>query len=400
MIRQNLYKLSLIKALYGRDQMTIGDLSKEIEKSIPFTTNLVAELVSEGLLEEKGLASSSGGRKPQVFGFCKSCYYIAAVAVNQMRSSFVIYDLNGNQVMKEATINNELNDAQKNIKILYQFINQKIEESKIPKEKILGVGIGMPGFINVDEGINHSFLKINEPSLIDYLEDKIKLPVFIDNDSSLIGLAELRFGEGTVSDNVLIVNIGWGIGLGTIISNQLFRGENGYAGEFSHIPLYDNNKVCSCGKMGCLETETSLKVIVDRARKGITAGEYTTLSNLSQDSTEAIEQIFSAMADGDTFALSLLNDVGFQLGRGISILIHLFNPSVVVLSGIGAKPNRLWLGPIQQGINRMSIPKLSENTEVKVSALGQDAQLVGAAILVVEKLESLKWMNNFQINEN
>ena len=144
-------------------------------------------------------------------------------------------------------------------------MEQVIRKSGIDKKKIIGAGIGMPGFIDFKKGINYSFLETKDKTITQYLSEKINLPVYIDNDSSLIALAELRFGTGRHKKNAMVINIGWGVGLGMVLNGELFRGHNGFAGEFSHMPLFNNNKLCGCGKTGCLETETSLLVVIEKA---------------------------------------------------------------------------------------------------------------------------------------
>ena len=223
-----------------------------------------------------------------------------------------------------------------------------------------------------------------------YIQSVINLPVVIDNDSSLIALAELRLGRARHKKNVMVINIGWGIGLGVIMNGEIFRGANGFAGEFSHIPLFTNNKLCSCGKTGCLETETSLLVIAEKAIEGLKKGKISILKNLSLEHVEhTYKTIMDAAAKGDKFAVELLSEAGYNIGRGVAILIHLLNPELIILSGRGSVAGKIWLAPIQQAINEHCIPKISENTEVKISSLGYDAELIGAAALVMEHYDTL-----------
>jgi predicted NBD/HSP70 family sugar kinase len=265
-----------------------------------------------------------------------------------------------------------------------------IDKSSIPKSKIAGIGIGMPGFIDVLKGINHSFLKISEGSIVSYIESEVGLPVLIDNDSSLIALAELRLGEARNRQNVMVININWGVGLGMILNGELFRGYNGFAGEFSHIPLFTNNKMCSCGKSGCLETETSLLVVAEKAVEGLKKGKVSRLKNLVLENIEETAAAIMDAADkGDKFAVELFSEAGYNIGRGVAILIHLLNPELIVLSGRGAGVGKLWLAPIQQAINEHCIPKIAENTEIKISSLGFQAELIGAAALVMENFDML-----------
>ncbi len=377
--------------MYGCDHLSVAELSKKIKKSIPFTSSLISEMIEDEVLEECGLAKSNGGRRPQLYAIKDNNFYTVGVAVNQIKATLAVFDLNGNQIIGPISRNIRLSKTGEDLVELGEFISESIVESDLDREKILGVGIGMPGFIDSIKGVNHTFLDSGTSSIVSYLEDVLGFSVFIDNDSSLIGLAELKQGCAKGHPNALVVNIGWGIGLGVVIAERVFRGEKGFAGEFSHIPLFDNNKICSCGKLGCLETESSLYVLLDAAREGLTDGAYTSLPDrLPEDPTEAVGLIFEAMKQGDTFSIGLLRQVGQNLGRGISILIHLFNPGLIVLSGMGSSPGRYWLPPVQQAINEHSIGKLAEKIELKISRLGPAAELVGAAALVVDRLEEVQ----------
>jgi predicted NBD/HSP70 family sugar kinase len=289
-----------------------------------------------------------------------------------------------------------LNSNPKALEQLTHHIDQYIASSGISKGKIAGIGIGMPGFVDVNKGINHSFLKTKpNESIISHIESAIGLPVLIDNDSSLIALAELRLGAARHHHNVMVINIGWGIGLGMIMNGELFRGENGFAGEFSHIPLFTNNKLCSCGKSGCLETETSLLVVAEKALQGLRQGKVSMLKDLSLDQIEGTTKaIMEAAIKGDKFAVELLSEAGYNIGRGIAILIHLLNPELIILSGRGSIAGKLWLAPIQQAINEHSIPKIAENTQIKISSLGYQAELIGAAALVMEHFDTIHHNQN------
>jgi predicted NBD/HSP70 family sugar kinase len=225
----------------------------------------------------------------------------------------------------------------------------------------------------------------------------VKLPVFIDNDSRLIALAELKFGAARDTKNAMVINIGWGVGLGMILEGELFRGHDGFAGEFSHIPLFLNNKLCSCGKSGCLETETSLLVVIEKANRGLKEGKLSMLKELSiEDPEQAFQLIVSAAGKGDKFAVEILSEAGYNIGRGVAILIHLLNPQAVILSGRGSSAGKVWQAPIQQALNEHCIPRLSVNTQIDISALGNKAELIGAAALVMENYEKGDVKNHMQ----
>ena len=184
-------------------------------------------------------------------------------------------------------------------------------------------------------------------------------------------------------NDVIVVNIGLGIGLGMIIDGKLFRGFTGYAGELSHIPISESDTLCDCGKRGCLETEATLRVVTSKAMKEIKGGHPSGLKY--DDSPEKMsEAIMIAANKGDQYAIELLSDMGYKIGKAIAILIHIVNPELVVLSGRGATVGKILLAPIQQALNKYCIPRLAEHTEVKISAMGRKAGIIGAEALIME----------------
>ncbi|HEU4632434.1 MAG TPA: ROK family protein [Flavisolibacter sp.] len=391
MAKQTAYKRNIIKHLYFSGSLSCADLSVLTDKSLPLTTRMLNELIEEGSVKETGYASSTGGRRPQMYSLKSDLMYVVSVAMDQLITRIAMIDMRNNLVGKAEKFELVLPNNPNALEQLKNHIDQFITRSGIPRAKIAGVGIGMPGFVDVKKGINHSFLKNPDGNIVSYIEAGIGLPVLIDNDSSLIALAELRLGAARNRQNAMVINISWGVGLGMILNGELFRGYNGFAGEFSHIPLFTNNKMCSCGKSGCLETETSLLVVVEKAIEGLKSGKISRLKNLSLEKIEETAvAIMDAAVKGDKFAVELFSEIGYNIGRGVAILIHLLNPELIVLSGRGTGAGKLWLAPIQQAINELCIPKIAENTEVKVSTLGYQAELIGAAALVMENYDTLE----------
>jgi len=387
MLIEGQLKQKIVSTLYFEKTLSIVDLSNLIGKSVPHVTKALVELVKEGFVVENGFASSSGGRKPQVYSLKADTLYIIAVAMDQLYMKIVITDLLNNQIIPIETFELKLLNNEAALPELVNIINRSIAKSGVERERILGLGLGIPGFTNTRLGINYSYLKPpGDESICDYLVHQLGIPVNIDNDASLIALSELKYGLAKGKDEVMVINIGWGIGLGMIINGILFRGFTGYAGELSHIPISESDTLCECGKKGCLETEATLRVITAKAIKDIEEGSISGLkpeSNLEQ----MAEKIMIAANKGDQYSIELLSDMGYKIGKAIAILIHIVNPELIVLSGRGAAAGKILLAPIQQALNKYCIPRLSEHTDVKVSALGVKAELIGAAALVMENID-------------
>lgn len=385
-----LIKKRIIKQLYFGKHLSSADLSERIQRSLPVTLKLLNELKVSGEVVELGYAPSKGGRRPMLYALNKDYRYIVSVAVDQFFTRIAIQNLEQEIVTKAEKIQFDLGNASNGLHVLGQAISRHIRESGIDTAKILGVGIGMPGFIDLEKGLNYSFFRNIEGNIIEELKHVLQLPVFVDNDSSLVALAEHRFGGGKSSKNTMVVNISWGIGLGMILNGELFRGNNGFAGEFSHIPIFNSNKLCSCGKTGCLETEASLLVLVRRAILGMNEGRVSNLPPISESNLdEAFEAIINMALKGDKFCIELLYDIGYIIGRGLAILIHILNPELIILSGKGAMAGKLWLAPVQQAIHEHSIPRLAEHTQIQVSPRGNLDELLGAAALVMEHYDKV-----------
>ncbi|TDH28609.1 ROK family transcriptional regulator [Segetibacter sp. 3557_3] len=378
----------IVRELYFNNSLSCADLSLKIKKSLPVTTRIVSELIDDGWIREMGFAPSTGGRRPGMYSLKSDVSFIVCVAMDQFVVRIAVMDMQNNMVSTPGKFELSLPKNQGALTQLTEIITGYLKEARLPKKKLLGIGIGMPGFVDYKNGINYSFLETTTGTVTEHISRVTGLPVFIDNDSSLIALAELRFGAAKNKNNAMVINLGWGLGLGMILNAELFRGHDGFAGEFSHIPVFSNDKMCSCGKSGCLETETSLLVIIDQAKRVLELGRSSmTDISFTEDHEEAWTAISRAVHAGDRFIIELFSKVGYNIGRGVAILIHLLNPELIILSGRGSVAGKVWLAPIQQALNEHCIPRIAANTSLVMSTLGHDAELVGAAALVMENFQ-------------
>ncbi len=387
-VKSTQLKNMIIKCLYFDKAMSCAELSELFDKSIPSIAKAVNELIEEGFVIEQGYAPSSGGRRPLMYAINSSAMYILAIAMDQLSTRIQLVDLQNKPVSEFVMFELKLLDNDRALSQLVENINQYINGSGINKDKIAGIGIGMPGFINPIKGINYSYLDAGDKSLTQYITDETGLPAYIDNDSSLIALAEQKFGIAKSQKEVMVINLGWGIGLGMIVNGEIFRGRNGFAGEFSHIPLSEDGALCTCGKRGCLEAEASMLVVSKRAIEGIEQGRITSLKQIDEAHSKQMgDAIMEAADNGDQFAIELFSDAGYKIGKALAILIHIMNPQAIVLSGRGAKVGKILMAPIQQALHKYCIPRLSRGTELLISELGFDAELIGASVLVMENFD-------------
>lgn len=383
----------ILKELYYQSPQSIASLSNRIGKSVPLVTKGIQQLLSKDFIKDNGLAQSNGGRRANLFALnTDNLPHLLLIAVDQHKISISIYDFSNTALKSCREIKTELSDDESVVNDLIQEIDEYLEDIDI--QKIIAISISMPGFVNTDLGLNTSYNPTDKRREIrNILESKYNKQTFIENDSTVIAIAEHKFGKAKDINNVLVINLNWGVGLGMIINSELFKGSHGFAGEFSHIPLSNLNKICSCGKRGCLEVEASLEAVLSHAMDRMQKGDTSILSaKMSDTNSVDINDILYAAKHGDQLAIESFGTIGTALGKGIATLIHIINPEKIIISGFGAKIGEIIMPKVQSALLEFSIHKLSENTKTEISTL-DNAQLIGTMATAVANLD---WKTTLQ----
>jgi N-acetylglucosamine repressor len=384
-LKNNFQKRKIIKNLFLYGAMTNTDLGKFVKLSTPKIISLLNELKTEGFVEELGQGNSSGGRRPNLYGNKEDAFYIIGISINIYKTSVSIFNAKNQKVSDDHILTLTISHGTSIIDPIVDFTENVIREKQIPREKILGVGIEMPGMVDSETGINKTYMVSDKP-VADVFSKKFGMEVLIENDAKTRAFAELRFGLAHTKKNVLAVHLDWGIGLGIIVNGKLYKGRDGFAGEFGHLPMIDNGILCKCGKQGCLETIASGTAIARMANEGIKNGRSSFLGNLNNTDQETIEfgEVIQSAIMGDQFSISILANVGHWLGKGLAYLIQIFNPELIILGGRMTEASQFILPPIQQAIQIFCNPELGNEIEIKVSELGSQAGIQGVAALFLE----------------
>jgi N-acetylglucosamine repressor len=383
------HKKQILKTLYFSGPMSNSELSKIIRLSTPKINSLLVDLIDDGLVKELGRGDSSGGRRPNIYGLVEDGFYVVGITININRTIISIFNSNNQEIGEPQYVPVRMQPDFGIFSAVNEMLDRILKEKKIEKRKILVLGIELPGLLNQKQGINKTYFP-NILNLSGELRKVFGLPVYINHDSKLRAFAEQYFGLAKNKKNVLLLQVDWGLGLGIIINGKLYSGKSGYSGEFGHLPIVDNGVLCSCGKQGCLETIVSATAIARIARQGILNGKTSLIKELVNDDMDKIDIsiIIEAANRGDQFAISIFSDVGYWLGKGIVYLIQIFNPELIILGGRVAEASQFIQAPIQQAIYTFSNRDISEDTEIKFSALGQKAGPLGAAAYALDKIAS------------
>ena len=241
--------------------------------------------------------------------------------------------------------------------------------------------------VNPFAGYSYSIFYFEEKPLSQILEEKLHIKIYIENDTRSMAYGEYLQGVVKGEKNILFINISWGLGIGIIIDGKVYFGKSGFSGEFGHFSFFENEILCHCGKKGCLETGASgsalYRTLLERYKEGsntilaskIDAGEYIGLSDL-----------IDAIQKEDMLSIEILEEIGFNLGKGIAGLMNIFNPELVVLGGPLSQTGEYLSLPIKSAVRKYSLNLVTRDTQIKVSKLGERAGILGACLLSRSKI--------------
>ena len=257
--KNNIIKRNIIAHMAVNGECTLSELTKELHISVPTITKLVQELVDENIVSDLGKVETPGGRRPNIFGLASSAIYFAGVNVGRDNMTFLITDLQNNIIKEENDSTFELFDRPQCMEHICTNIEHFISTCGIDRGKILGLGVCMTGRVNPDTGRSYKYFTSSEQSLRDMLEERVGIRVLLENDTRARCYAEYTCGKSKDESNVLYLHMGRGVAIGIIVDGQLYYGKSGFAGEFGHIPFFDNEIICSCGKKRSEEHTSELQ---------------------------------------------------------------------------------------------------------------------------------------------
>jgi len=262
------------------------------------------------------------------------------------------------------------------IAAIVDSVKKIIRDNQLSKKDILGVGLGLPGPIDVRNGLVHFFPNIpgwKEVRLKNILERSLSLPIFLDNDANLMALAEYKLGAARGFKNAVCITLGTGVGGGIILDGRLYRGCSFAAGEIGHIPINEKGPRCNCSGVACLETYIGSNAILRDAR------------NLFKRDV-SLEELSALAGRQNKKAKTIWSKVGSRLGTAFVGVVNLFNPDAIVIGGGVANAGKILFTRVRETIAKRAMNVQARRVKVFKAKLGSDAGLIGAAILVKQGL--------------
>jgi glucokinase len=302
--------------------------------------------------------------------------YVIGIDLGGTNLKTALLNLNYKIIKKEIISTKRFIKKESLIQGIYDSINKILNESKLTKKAVIGVGLGLPGPIDHKLGIVHFFPNIpgwREVNLKRILKKRLGIPVLLDNDAKLMTLAEYKLGVGRGFQNVLCLTLGTGVGGGIILQGKLYRGQDNAAGEIGHLPINEKGPNCNCGGSACLESYIGNNKILKEAR-------------LVFNRSISLEELSALARKQNKLAINIWLKVGSELGVALVGMVNLLNLDAIIIGGGVANAGKFLFKKVRETVKKRSMRVQAKRVKILKAKLDSDAGMIGAAMLVKEEL--------------
>lgn len=385
--------------LWTNAPLSRAQLAKVTGLNKTTVSSLVHELLTKGFVREAGQRPSRGGRpatlielNPQaacMIGVEIGVDYICAILTNfRAETEWRHYEPTGSHPSHQAIIER-----------VKEIIGDAIKTADRLGLPLLGVGVGVPGLVDIDSGLLlfAPNLKWRDVPVRDMLASAFDFPILVDNEANLSALGEYYFGAARGTETFIYISVGVGLGGGVFLHGMPYLGASGYAGEFGHMAIVDDGLPCNCGSRGCWETVVSNRAVVNQARQATQTHPGSRLMEITQGQIDQITLpvVIRSAEEGDETAMEVLHKSGRYLGLGIANLINAYNPELVVLGGALSSAYPFMLPVVEKVVAERVIAVPAQSTPIVTSSHGEGACTLGAIASVLHKtITELKFAPN------
>ncbi|MDE9364974.1 ROK family transcriptional regulator [Luteipulveratus sp. YIM 133132] len=362
---------SVVHALLAGGPATQAELARTTGLSNATISNIVKTLTRDGLAITEPTTSS--GRRALSVRLHGSRAVAAGIDIGRRHVRVVLASMGYEVIAEEAHALPLGHSADEGMEAAAALLGDLVRRAGIDRGAVIGAGVGLPGPIErrsgtvLDGAILPAWIGTSIPEAFGEL---LGLEVLVDNDANLGAMAEIAWGERQDATELIFVKVGTGIGAGLVIGGRLHYGALGTAGEIGHTTVDPQGPFCRCGNRGCLETLASTSTMLE------------SLAPSTSGAVSTADIVRRGLA-GDSATLRVLDDAGFVLGRVMASLANFVNPQVIVVGGPLSALGDALLEPIRRGLVRHAVPVVGETTQIVMSSLGDRAEALGAASLVL-----------------
>jgi len=384
------YRNKILGIIRSNDNISRFDVKKISNYSMTTTLNTIDEMLDDGYIIESGLGESSGGRRPTWLKINPSGGYFFGVDFNANNICSAIVDLCGN-VLYTNTIKvpNDLNTTSSIIILIKESI-RKMFSTLDADARIFGIGLGIPGYVDIQKGVSLDYAFIrhwNNIYLKEEMEKEFEAAIFVENNVNGMAMAYKWMENGGLCENLALLSIRKGIRLSVVIRNHLHRGCNNAAGEIDHIKLSGSDRLCYCGKRGCFVSEASNSAILSKVIEGLSVGRYKSVSSYIEGDISKLNMdvLIKLYMDGDKDVNGLVVETASYISEALALIVAVHNPEKVVISTDFIASGNDFLEMIKSGLNRLSNRHHLQSLSVEYAKHGMYIGAIGAACLVMQK---------------
>lgn len=355
-----------------------AEITKITKMSATSIGRFVSELCEEGFIRETNLTSSGLGRKAVMLDIEPGAIYSIGVDIEKKRISFGLMDFNETvTVYRRVDYQAQKSTPEETAELICREIRAMVEEKNLPCEKVIGIGIGVPGVINYEQGIVQfsATLGWRNVAFAKMIEAELQIKTVIDNDLKVKILSEYLYGSAKGSNKTALIGIGTGIGSALIINGEVFRGGSNSAGELGHTTLDPNGNLCDCGKRGCLQTYVDENSLIMEARR---------VSDITD-----VRQVYAAARNNERWAKEIVWRTALYIGITINNIVCMYNPDTVILSGDLIENYREIVDLVEEHSEQVIWETFRGTFKVIPSELRGDAIVMGAGALAMQHFAPL-----------
>jgi len=377
----------VFSTIYEREEISRAEIARITRLTRPTVSDVVAELMDEGLIGEVGHAPSTGGKRAILLrvNVNSRCLIGLDLAREDFRGALI--DLRGD-IQHRVNLPLEGRDGNAALELVYTLVDTLRAAAHHP---LLGIGIGAPGLVDAVNGVIHQAVNLNwrDVHLRDLLQARYSLPVYMANDCQVAALGEYTFGQNNAQQrqqakDLVVIHAGKGVGAGIVLGGQLFHGNPLGAGEIGHVAVVENGERCRCGNAGCLETVANSRAIIRQAQAMAYRIPQSLLNQLAPNpETLTFEMQCQAFDAGDEAARQVIRDVGGYIGKAAANLVGVLGGCRILIAGRLLHFGQFLLDAIYEEMRNHSLAALVNVSEVDFVSLGSDIVMLGAAALLM-----------------
>ena len=381
---------SVFEAVRAAGRIPRVEVARQLGVSPGSVTAAAAELLQSGYLHEVAALPAGGvsrGRPPVALAVQPCSGYVAGLKISDAGHSAVIHDFAGGQVAALTLPAEALRIDRAQVPALVEaLLDEVTARAGLSRDDLAAVGLGLPGFVESGDGVVlwSPFVEGRTMPLAAEVSDRIGLPVLIDNDANLVTLAELWFGSGRSVSNFAVVTIEYGVGMGLVLENRLYRGARGLGTELGHTKVQLDGALCRCGQRGCVEAYVADYALVREA---------STALGLQPGRTSAaamLETLYDRAKGGNQAARSIFRRAGRYLAVALGNVVNLFDPEMILLSGDRMRYDYLYADEVLAEMLQLSIQVDRPAPQVRIHAWGGLIWARGAAALALGEVTAAR----------